>query len=623
MKKILLIVFMSVLVSVNLSAGKEGGNGGYIQECPSKPAKEQFELYDFFEARTSEKIPWTLRSFPENASYDDIVKDILNTIERLNPNRAKLYKHWYSEFFNEIEWSQLPIVHSSDIGYGIKDPSCNDPEPVVIQRTPNHRLERFLIYEPLWNQILNHDSHITIAGLIVHELIYREMREVSDKSINTRYLNAYFFSNEILNHNLQEYIKNLQLEGMLWADANGVLIPLKTSYILFQDGVARIDQTDYVVPEEISPIEFYDENTVSKADSILPRENQQVLYSFPIERYSGMSKILPGQLYVHSNHSRFSFYRSGALREGKVEFRERSTLGSDESYCNYSPSPTPSVFGGIRFSEKYQLVKVSSGSHSVECFSKDLGLEFRLSFDILGDVIYYPNGSLAKMKSQYSKSEIILKGFFEYEMELKSVEIYQRKDQGYRGLKSFASDKRIELVDYKRPDSKNYKCKSASFSKNGKLESCEGMDRPVTYKDKFGNSYSCSGFRHQENGVKCYGTIDTYDFGPLPDYSGFFTREKPRKAPYLEFILTTGEDTIKAKASFRDNEQFRISGTFFWKTLFKNKVEVVGKGLLKFTSKFNLSKGLKFYTGRSYKKKKLLKGQEFCVGAKQRWVACP
>ena len=193
----LIILFFLYLISFNALAVLDGqgtGNGGDVLVCKNLNGSVQnITLYDFHEASFRHDINLDLDS--NATSLNEKVTSILNKIKRLNPTRAALYEKWWKEFqlpentsFTNDHLSDIP--DTGEVTY----PANCEVVQAAHQKKPMSGERRYIIKKDLWNQM----DVANKAGLVIHELIYREAREensyVHTNSKRVRYLNATFFS---------------------------------------------------------------------------------------------------------------------------------------------------------------------------------------------------------------------------------------------------------------------------------------------------------------------------------------------------------------------------------------------------------------------------------------------
>ncbi|OFZ47620.1 MAG: hypothetical protein A2381_09615 [Bdellovibrionales bacterium RIFOXYB1_FULL_37_110] len=208
----LLALYLTSFCSFAALDGQGTGNGGDVLVCKNPDSSIQsIILYDFYEAKFRHDI--TLDLDDNSTSLNDKVTSIINKIKRLNPTRATLYEKWWNEF-------QLPenTLFTSDTLSDIPDtgevtyPANCEIVQAAHQKKPFSGERRYKIRKDLWDQMDNANK----AGLVIHELIYREAKEenayVHLNSKRVRYLNATFFSNEFNDYTIDKYLYMLAFD---------------------------------------------------------------------------------------------------------------------------------------------------------------------------------------------------------------------------------------------------------------------------------------------------------------------------------------------------------------------------------------------------------------------------
>ena len=221
------ILLSSLLLLLSLEVfSKEGGNGGTVILCKQN-AKQKAELSDYYEARTLNQINIDLGE--KNLSVDEKVEIVFKRIDKLSPSRSKLYREWYKHFGKEqllLDKQNFPTL--SDTG-GIIVPNGCKLEQIIIQKTPSFpSFKRYLTNADLWNLLDNTQK----AGLILHEIIYREAIEYGiDSSVPVRYLNSLLSSNLVVGMNPFTFS-----------------LILKEQHLFFMDFYIKAGKTAFLLP---------------------------------------------------------------------------------------------------------------------------------------------------------------------------------------------------------------------------------------------------------------------------------------------------------------------------------------------------------------------------------------
>ncbi|MGE3759628.1 MAG: hypothetical protein AB7H97_17815, partial [Pseudobdellovibrionaceae bacterium] len=192
------------------------------------------ELLDYFEARTLRGIVVNVGDAGE--SYQRIVEIILERIAVRNPSRAALYRSWYSTFHSETMF--LPAFRFDDVpdSRHIGRPEGCEVEQLAVQAEPRFAQDRrYNVSTTLWD----HLSEEGKAGLVIHELIYRELiAEGAVDSITVRYLNSLYAADMVKNLNAVAYYELMKSLSFSTIDIAGVRTEL-SSVEYYEDGSGK------------------------------------------------------------------------------------------------------------------------------------------------------------------------------------------------------------------------------------------------------------------------------------------------------------------------------------------------------------------------------------------------
>ena len=218
------ILLALTLFCQTLSAGTEVANGGDAIVCGTSGSRARSaELFDFYEARSLRKIGTDLGA--KSLSVDKKVQLLISRIQQISPLRATLYRTQAAGFFKEtlfLKASELVAVPDSN---AIALPVGCKLEQLAVQREPMFPQDkRYTINQDLWNE-LDNDSK---AGLILHEIMYREARGFGHTtSTYIRYFNTYIAANIQTALKTQEDIANyFVMINFAVSDFNGINIAL-------------------------------------------------------------------------------------------------------------------------------------------------------------------------------------------------------------------------------------------------------------------------------------------------------------------------------------------------------------------------------------------------------------
>jgi hypothetical protein len=191
-----MILFLFVFFqNTHAFAGNGGGvgNGGDAVVCRDSSGNiRSAEALDRYEARTL--FGMTVHS--RARTRKDAVAEFLGRLAKQSPFRAAEYLAWAKEFDANAEYlygqELIDVPDSEHVSF----PRGCGVEQLVIQKVPKFAEEkRYTVNGDIWNALNGIDQAI----VIVHEMILREMINVSRVPIQTRelrYLNAKLFSGE-------------------------------------------------------------------------------------------------------------------------------------------------------------------------------------------------------------------------------------------------------------------------------------------------------------------------------------------------------------------------------------------------------------------------------------------
>jgi hypothetical protein len=178
---------IACLIYANIAHADKVGNGGNVIVCDSGSV----ELLDYFELRLNGGVLNFDTSLP---TYQERLQDLFTRWQSVGPIRISQYQKWLNEFQSEVGiYPNVTIPDIPDTGTVLIPVGCH-MEPVAFQRSESDVLPgapRYVINKNLWDKMDENQK----AGLVLHELIYRESLDANfSTSIQTRYLNGYFAS---------------------------------------------------------------------------------------------------------------------------------------------------------------------------------------------------------------------------------------------------------------------------------------------------------------------------------------------------------------------------------------------------------------------------------------------
>lgn len=178
------------------------GNGGDVVVCKNtNGAVTSVELLDFYEARAMNgRLP-----IPQNIKDPHaIVLLTLKELEKVNPSRANRYRNWAETFAKEAVFiPDAKLTNIDDTNHLVLPENC-DIAQVAIQRPIDDETQtnRYVIDKKLWDAL----DPLNQAGLILHELIYREAIEGEiNESRAVRLLNSLIFAGDISKVSFKAY----------------------------------------------------------------------------------------------------------------------------------------------------------------------------------------------------------------------------------------------------------------------------------------------------------------------------------------------------------------------------------------------------------------------------------
>lgn len=222
-------VFALIVLIVSLSskvyAGIDWvGNGGNLISCEETT---YLELFDYFEGRTNRGVEPSLGV--GHLTWERKAEYALQRLQTLNPSRAELYRKWLKEFKNETSFFADGYIPGIPDTGGVVLPTGCKLLQAALQRPSGEIMpgdKRYVIDLNYWN-VLNETSK---AGLVLHELIYREgIEEGHISSVRVRYFNQ-MISSELIHFLTQKkYIEIIKIVGLRYADYYGYEIDLKSA----------------------------------------------------------------------------------------------------------------------------------------------------------------------------------------------------------------------------------------------------------------------------------------------------------------------------------------------------------------------------------------------------------
>lgn len=207
-----ILTFIATLIWVSfVNASTQVGNGGVVLVCSPQSGRPEVQILDFVEA----EILWRFEI--QKSSLVDpfmIVELRLNDLGRLDPLRANRLRERLRSFKSESFFIENAMLVRTEDEQNIAIPKECIIDQAVVQINPIFPQERrYNISEMYWSSLS--DRPVEQAGLIFHELIYREAIEVGQTtSRRVRYYTALVFSTQLSRLDDREYQDILSRVGL-------------------------------------------------------------------------------------------------------------------------------------------------------------------------------------------------------------------------------------------------------------------------------------------------------------------------------------------------------------------------------------------------------------------------
>lgn len=212
-------MFLIFLFTHPVYGGDKVLNGGNVIVCANSSGSIQsVELLDYYEVRLN---GGSLRFNSNLPSFNGKLIDLFEKWQNIAPKRIALYRKWLSEFPEDAGlYTGINIPAIPDTG-SIAIPKGCSLEPVAFQRSDDDVFpgtKRYVINKDLWD-LMNEEQK---AGLVLHELIYREAIKVGNKtSLPTRFLNGHLASSEPNSEKYAYIVSQMPLE---WVEVGGGMV---------------------------------------------------------------------------------------------------------------------------------------------------------------------------------------------------------------------------------------------------------------------------------------------------------------------------------------------------------------------------------------------------------------
>jgi hypothetical protein len=225
-KRALCATLFSVINYPVFASGTGVSGGGRVVECQTEPAS--YQVFDYYENESLRG--WTVNYANESKNYVEQTKIIIQRIAERDSLRADLYLNWLSTFEKELALiAALPTIEDQETV--IDPPAGCKTVQIAIQKQPQFPGDkRYFINRGIWDRL----SGSIKAGVVLHELMYREARDVfgATDSRGARYLNAMFASgkDKEVAPDLKSYFEVLKAAGFKSGSYFGV--PLDVTKVI-------------------------------------------------------------------------------------------------------------------------------------------------------------------------------------------------------------------------------------------------------------------------------------------------------------------------------------------------------------------------------------------------------
>lgn len=178
------------------------GNGGGLVQCAQpNDGGTTLELLDFYEGKRDHGISPRIPDVAGLKTPLGLVKTWLHALERHDYRRYLQFQLWLETFFDETEFVGESMEVIADTGYSEVPLNCVIVQGAVQLETPDSP-KRYMIDETLWQQL----SIVDQAGLILHELVYREaLQRGHTDSYSVRYFTALIATGYLADLDMRAY----------------------------------------------------------------------------------------------------------------------------------------------------------------------------------------------------------------------------------------------------------------------------------------------------------------------------------------------------------------------------------------------------------------------------------
>lgn len=196
-------------------ASTEVRNGGDAVVC-KKAENSTALVLDQYEA--SNLFGLTIDLGDENLAVEEKVKIAINRLEKISPLRHKAYKNFAQSFMTEAQFIKDAKFKNVDDSEHILIPNGCTIEQAAVQIAPKYPgAKRYFIDNDIW-QLMSNTSK---AGLIIHEIVYREALDHKD-SRAVRYIGSVISSVYAETYNENTFREMLKAYEFKLMDVGGI-----------------------------------------------------------------------------------------------------------------------------------------------------------------------------------------------------------------------------------------------------------------------------------------------------------------------------------------------------------------------------------------------------------------
>lgn len=302
-----LLLVLSLQAAFAQASGRTVGNGGDVVLCKDVGGQRPIELLDFYEGRTLRGIQPDL-GLP-SLSITEKIEIALTRLDRVSPSRARRYREHVANFLSEALF--LKDAHLIDIPDSdhIAIPQGCRIEQIANQSKPLYPEDkRFIIDQNLWDR-LGSDDH---AGLILHEVIYREAIEMGHQnSVSVRILTSNITSRKIEEMSVERFTRFLGELGFASTSVQGVEIQL------LEPNTGHRTRSEFYPNGNLKSASAVPGSAYFWRDQKLTLRDQVAF--FPSGQIQKLILAAPTSLTLQGDTRRVSPYEIGFFENGEVE----------------------------------------------------------------------------------------------------------------------------------------------------------------------------------------------------------------------------------------------------------------------------------------------------------------